>query len=278
MPGRRVSFLSFLVALLVASCATTGELRKLEKEHLNLRTEFDTVRNKQARMQADLTKVMIKLHELDKIFKSFKKKGQYNFANLGVKMDELRTQFQELLGKHNIVKSDFDRLKASYEKLLQAYTARFGPPTPASGGTGNNAPGNRVTIQVVSPKALFDAGKALFDAGKYREARARLRLFLKKHKNHELADDAYILIGDCYSKLNNHFEAIIWYNDVRKKYKTGDKVDVALFKLGQSHFRIGACPEGKAFFHRLLRKHRSSPLRSNARKKLRNARRLCRKR
>ena len=261
-------FLVFLVAL-TSGCATTGDLQQVRKAQLKLRSELETVRNKQARMLADFTRMRVELQKVRRIFDSFRKKGQYNFANIGVKMDELRTHHQELLGKYQVTKLEFDKLKKKFDKLLKAYGSRFGDPTDS--GKAGAIPAN------ISEQDLYKAAKALFDVGKYRAARERLKVFRTRFPKSDLNDDALLMIGDCFTKLGKHFQAIIRYNDVYRKYKKGDKADLALLRLGEAHFRINACAEGKAFLKRLIRSYRRSSYVSDARQLLRNSRSLCKK-
>lgn len=268
MKVRLLLALLFAVAL-GSGCATTGDLQQVRKSQLKLRSELETARNKQARMLADYTRMRVELQKVRRIFDSFRKKGQYNFANIGVKMDELRTHHQELLGKYQVTKLEFDKLKKKFEKLLKAYGSRFGDPTDA--GKAGAVPAN------ISEQDLFKAAKALFDVGKYRATMERLKVFRNRFPKSDLNDDALMLAGDCFTKLGKHFQAIIRYNDVYRKYNKGDKADLALLRLGESHFRIQACAEGKAFLKRLIRRYRRSPHVADARQLLRNARNLCKK-
>lgn len=272
MKQRRLIFCALFLTITLCGCATSGDLQKVEGQLLTLRTEFEAVRNKQARLLRQMTQLDVSLRKLNRVFDGFQKKGRYNFANIGVKMDELRTLHQQLLGKFQALKMEYDKQQEQHTKLFKAYSLRFGDPTatPAAGGT-------QVTV-VVSPDAAINSAKALYDNGKYKEARTQLKEFVKKYPTHKLSHKAYLLLGDCYFQLRNYFEAIIWYNDIRKKFPNSDNVDLALLKLGEAHYKIRACPEGKAFLRRLIRRHRSSPHRTKARELLRNARRLCRRR
>jgi TolA-binding protein len=196
-----------------------------------------------------------KVGRLNSIFNQFRKRGRYSFANIGTKLDELRTRHQELLGK-------FQLLRLAFEKLNKQITQPGG----AAG-----------TSQVLTPEATFKLAKQLFAGQKNTQVIMHLKNLIQRNPTHQLIDDAYMLIGDAYSKKGNAYEAIIWYNDVRKKFSTGDQVDHSLFKLGLAHYKIGACPEGKAFLRRMLRKHRSSSYALQARNLLKNSRSLCKK-
>ena len=274
MDRRRIFIvLGLFVFGLLFGCATSGDLQRVEGKIVALRTDLESTQNKQKRLLKKLQNLHQSLVKLDNVLGSFRKKGRYNFANIGSQMDELRTKHQQILGKFQDIKREFDKETERNKKLFVAYSSRFGDPTASS-----STKTGQITIQIVSPKTAFASAKALYDAGKYRESRNHLKEFIKKYPSHELTDDAYILLGDAYFKLNNYFEAIILFNDVRKKFPKSDLVPEALFKLGKAHYSIKACPEGRAFFSSLLRHFRSSPFVKQARYYRRNSRKLCKKR
>lgn len=242
----------------LCGCATTGDLKKLKQEHMTLAARVEAMRTKQAVLVRQIRSVDAKIRHLDGVFSQFRKKGRYNFANIGSKLDELQTRHQELLGK-------FQLLRLAFEKLNKQITQPGG-----AAGAGNG--------QMLTPEATYDLAKKMFDAKKFDQAIGHLKVLIKQHPNHKLTDDAYILMGDAFSEKGNAYDAIIWYNDVRRKFPSGDQVDHALLKLGLAHYKIGACPEGKAFLRRMLRKYKSSSHVGRARTLLRNSRSLCKKR
>lgn len=254
------------------SCVSNGRFEELRNQHLDLQRQVNSIRSKQIKMLAQLTRLQVRLQKLSQIFDQFEKKGQYNFANIGVKMDELRTHHQELLGKYQVLTLSYNKLEDQHKKLLEDYSRRFGSPLQSSTG------GNQVTVQVISPEALFKSAKELYDQNKYVEAREQLKNMIKRYPDHELTDDAYVLIGSCYEKTNKVYEAILWYNDALKKFPKGNQLDHALFKLGTAHYQIGACPEGRAFLRKLRKKYPRSTYASQARDLINNIRQHCQKR
>ncbi len=255
--------------IFLSNCTIKGDLEKLQLKHYKLKQRVKRLREDQSIIKAQLTRLEAQIRKLNNVFEQFRKKGQYNFANIGVKLDELRTHHQELLGKFQVLKLSFDKLQEQHQKLFKAYSERFGDPTK----TEQNA---QVTIQVVDAEALYKSARALFKSGKYREAREQLKLMVQRYPDHKLTDDAYILIGECYEKDKNYYEAIAWYNDVLRKFPNGDQIELALLRLGAAHYRIKACPEGRQFLRRLIRKYPKSPHVSLARQLLRNWRHYCR--
>lgn len=261
-----------LLSVFGFGCVTNGRFDQLRKQHFKLANKVNSMSNKQVTMLSQITRLQVQLKKLDTILAQFRKKGQYNFANIGVKLDELRTHHQELLGNFQVLKLAYSKLEKQHKKLIEDYTRRFGSPLTS------NAGGNQVSIQVVDAKTLYKSAKDLFDKGKYVEAREQLKTLVKRFKAHELTDDAFLLIGQCYENTKKVYEAILWYNDALKKFPNGDQVDHALLKLGTAHYKINACPEGRAFLRRLRRKYPRSKYAAEARKLIRNMRRYCRKR
>ena len=257
-----------LVLALLTGCATTGDLRKVEGRLLAMRTVMAKTRERQ---QSEIQKLSAEIARLRQAMKAFKTQTRTNVATIGDKVDRLTEAHRSLLGKLEVIQHTLKRLDEQFKPLLKAYAARFGDPTNSKGKA-------TIVIQEVTPEGMFGASKKLIAAGKLKDAQLQLKAFVKKYPTHKLTVEAYLLIGDSYAKLRNYFEAIIWYNDVRKKFKDSGKVDLALFKLGVAHYLIGACPEGRAFFRHLLRKHRSSALAPEARRYIRQQRSRCRRR
>jgi TolA-binding protein len=250
-----------LIGLLLGSlcffgCATTADLKRVRRDHMALQARVDAMRTKQTRLGLQMKAVSGKINRLNRILNQFQKRGRYNFANIGSKLDDLRTKHQELLGKFQLLRLAFDKLN---KQITQ----------PGAGST---------TCQMLTPEATSQLAQRLYQGKKYDQAIMHLKTLVKNHPTHQLTDDAYMMVGDCYSAKGNSYEAIIWYNDVRKKFTTGNNVDHSLLKLGAAHYKIGACPEGRAFLRRMLRKFRQSTHTAKAREYLRDWRKLCKKR
>ncbi len=259
-----------LISMLFSGCATTGDLERLELKHYKLRDLVKSLREEQIVLKARIARLQAQLRKLNDVFSQFKKKGQYNFANIGVKLDELRTHHQELLGKFQVLKLSFDKLQEQHQKLFQAYSERFGDPTKTDDSN------QKVTIQIVDAAALYNSSKELYKSEKYREAREQLKMMIQRFPDHDLTDDAYVLIGMCYEKEKEYSKAIEWYSKYLSKYPKGDRLDFVLLRLGAAHYRIKACVEGRQYFRHLIRKFPTSQHAKLARKLLRNSRYYCR--
>ncbi|MCB9639273.1 MAG: tetratricopeptide repeat protein [Myxococcales bacterium] len=259
----------FVVAFGSLGCATQGDLQKVETEQVRMKTQLSDLSSNQQRLLDDMKKAQGELVKINKVLKNFTKEGRVNFAEFDSKLDELRRDYQQLLGRYQLLESSFNKLKEQHDKLYAAYSASFGDPAAKKG--------DATTVQIVSTEGLFKAAKALYDNKRYEQARDRLKEFVKKYPADPYTDDAYIMIGDCFYELNSYVQASLYYNAVLKKFKTGDQVDKAYLKLGQVFFRMKDCNAGKAFLRLLIKRYPSSPYREEAREKLRNARRLCRR-
>ena len=260
-----------VTSLCLVGCATKSDFRELKNQQMKLRTDLTALANKQLRLVAQLTRVQAQLNRQQQIFKAFRKKGQYSVASIGENVSQLRSDHQKLLGTFYQLKEKFTKLMDQHQKLLKDYTTRFGDPL------NKEKKATTIIIENVSPEKIFQGGKTLYVNKSYDDAIKRFKVFVNKYPSHQLADDALIYIGDCYFKKKNPAEASLWYTKVRKKYKSGDKVAEALLKLGKVYLLLGACGAGKTCLRRILRSHRSSPHAQEARRLLRNFRRLCRK-
>jgi len=260
--------LCFMVVWGSWGCATQGELQKVETRQTQITGQIADITTKQQQLLSDMAKAQSELVKINKVLKNFTKEGRVNFAEFDAKLDEIRRDHQQLLGRYQVLEQSFNALKEQHEKLYAAYSASFGDPAAkkADGTT---------TVQIVSTEGLYKAAKALFDNKQYETARDRLKEFIKKYPSDPYTDDAYILMGDCFVELNNYVQASMYYNAVLKKFKDGDQVDKAYLKLGQVFYKMKDCNAGKAFLRLLIKRFPSSPLKEEAREKLRNVRSLC---
>ena len=262
--------LPLLLCWLSWGCATKGDLQKVETDQVRMQTQITSLKDKQIRILADIATIQKRLAEIQQILKNFTKEGRVNFAEFDTKLDELRRDHQQLLGRYQLLEISFNNLKEKHEKLYAAYSASFGDPSASK-----NDP--KVTVEVVTAEGILKGAQVLFQNKQYEKARDRLKELVKKYPADDLTDDALILLGDCFYHMNNYLEAVVHYNTVRKKYTSGNQVDTAYLRLGESFYQMKDCNGGKAFFNALIKRYPSSKHVDRAREMVRNVRRLCKR-
>lgn len=237
------------LSLFFLGCATTGDLRQAEER---LQSTLQALQAKQTKLHLELSTAQTQITKIDKIFSSYTKEGRVNFAEMDSKLDELRRDHQQLVGRFQGLKLEYDKLKEQHDKLFQAYSKTFGDPTKAP------AEGSQVTIQEATPQSMLTAAKALFTAGKFEAARDQLKEMVKRFPKDERTDEGFLLLGDSYFQLKNFVEASVQYTKIRKDFPQSKVIDTAFFKLSQTYFQLKDCKLGLAYLKQLVKKYPDS--------------------
>ena len=129
-------------------------------------------------------------------------------------------------------------------------------------------------------QALYDFGKAFLDKKNYDDAIAAFQLFTERHKaDKDLADNAYYWLGEAhYGQAGQEKpgkargkalkRAILAYQKVLE-FENSNKADGALLKIGLAFEQLGFFKEAQVFYEEILQKHPKSPLKGQAKKRIR---------
>jgi tol-pal system protein YbgF len=120
----------------------------------------------------------------------------------------------------------------------------------------------------VSPNRLYDTAYSDFTAGEFNLAISGFQNYLSEFPRFEKADDAQLLIGESYKKLNKHQEAIAAFNAVIQNYPSGDKVPEAYFQLGQEQQALNQVEAARATWQTLVTRFPDSQMAILARQRL----------
>lgn len=83
----------------------------------------------------------------------------------------------------------------------------------------------------------YELGNALFNQKKYTEALEKLEKFARDNPEHELAAEAYLRIGLCYTQLGYHGQAIETWQNLKEKYSASPAAKEAFWKIADTYFR-----------------------------------------
>lgn len=102
------------------------------------------------------------------------------------------------------------------------------------------------------PGDPYRIGVKLFREGQCDEAVEKLRAFLAREPNSDLADNAQYWIGECYFSKRDFNRAILELNQVLLKYPQGDRVPAALLALASAFRESGDAIDAKLIVQKLL--------------------------
>jgi tol-pal system protein YbgF len=100
------------------------------------------------------------------------------------------------------------------------------------------------------------------------EAIPRLRSYLRKYPDTDLADNAQYWIGECYYAQRDFNNAILAFYDVTRRYPKGDKVCAAMLKQGFAFAELGDAADARIVLERLVQTYPSCDEASRAKVKL----------
>jgi len=103
-------------------------------------------------------------------------------------------------------------------------------------------------------KELYEQAKRDFDKGDFESARKGFQKFVKLYPKSESADNAQFWIGETYFREAWYEKAILEYEEVKKRYATGNKVPSALLKQGMAFQQLNEKANARLILEELVKK------------------------
>ncbi len=267
--------------LMVAGCASTGdldamrsEINQLKRESFELKKEtadlrkqtagtvredsFNAIRESQASLYSQVNEQSKEVHVLRGRFDEYKFFMDKAMKENSIERELLRSQINSLDAS----------LKELSERLAKSIDAR--PPAaeqkpPAEEG-GEKASEVKKT-EDNGPAALYESAYASFKGKKYKEAREKFNVFISKYPKDGLVGNAHFWIGESYFAEKDFENAILAHETLIKSYPRNDKIPGALYKQGLSFMELGDKKTAKVIFDKLIEKYPDSREAPMAKKK-----------
>ena len=226
---------STLIALLAASCASTGN-DAVKKSLTNINEELVVI-------QKTLTDTQMNMEDVQ----SANGNLQNDVTTNADAIAELRSEIAYLNNEILVLKGN----KGATAAPVQDTNSKNVSSTTTS--KGNSAPLNNIIIldekAPAAPKeeapqivVIEDSGAAknslysyaieLNRQKKYNEARAKFQEFIKKYPKDQLAGNAQYWIGETYYSVNDMNNAMKAFQDVINKFPKSNKIPDAMLKIG----------------------------------------------
>ncbi|HON59152.1 MAG TPA: tol-pal system protein YbgF [Smithella sp.] len=245
----------FIAVLLLAGCATSGDLRALRAEMnqkmddrlATLETEIaalkktteslEALRNTQANTAADMADVRDNLQQLRGQIESLKK----DFSAFTKKEDQ---RFENILLKINFI-----------ENFLEIGNKNISGDTPDKNGKSAPVTASKDAAQKSDKDKAYSAAYQTFTEGNYDKARTEFQNYLASYPNSEYSDNAQFWIGECYFFEKKYETAILEYEKVTKNYPNSNKVPYALLKQGLAFLKLGDKTSAKLLLQEVIKKY-----------------------
>lgn len=221
-----------------------GVLAQMRLQSTRVQELIDTLQKQVQQGQGGVAEMLVTLQNLQSKFQS----------SLG-QIDDMQKQMREILTKKPDQDQRYTELLKKYEELLKSQQA---------------------LAEQAIPAKMFASARDAFKKQDYDKASALFRQFTQRFGTHDLADNAYLYLGDILRQRKQWNAAIIEYDELVKRYPQGSEVPVALFRLGMLHYKLGLCVRGRQYFRRLMiLRSRAPKLAEEAQTFYREHRRLC---
>lgn len=288
---RSIGFVLVLLSwsMLSGCWATWSELKKERRLRESLEEQFRAFKRKQRKKERQraeeqkrfLAQQAASLAQMQQMIQRFRssfgklqkrvKQGQGGVVEMFATLEKLQRNFQASLGQ-------VTELQKQIKDLLQRLPERDKALKEIRKKYEDLLKNQKLLAEQAIPAKLFARGEDAMKRKDYPSALKLFKTFAQRFGSHELADNAYMFMGEIYRKQNRRFAAIAAFDDLVKKFPQGNTVPLALLRLGQLHYDMGRCREGRTYFGRLWNYRRRRPkLARIGRSYKRNWRRKCKR-
>ncbi len=241
-----------LAAVTLGGCALKGDVRRVEGQLLELRTE--TARADSARAVA-LDEVIGLLQALLDSVGALQSRLTSFQGDMRSDLTEVQRQLvqvQELTGQGQ---QRLTELRAQLDQRLRE--------TPAAGAPGDSG------VQDIGAQDLFDVSLQQLRRGSPGTARAGFQKFIEDYPGHVLAGDAWFFLGESWEDANGDSAAVA-YDQVVQRFPDSRRAPTALYRLGLISERKGDRRAAEVYYSRVIAGYPRSEEAQLARAKLGN--------
>ncbi|MGH7711855.1 MAG: tetratricopeptide repeat protein [Gemmatimonadaceae bacterium] len=239
-----------LGAVALSGCfATRNDVRVLQQDIRNARTEAMRADSARARQVDALAQLLTTLGDSVRNLQASVARVQGDLRGDFREVNQQLLQIQELTGQSQRRLQD---LRAEMELRSQQPTVV----PPVTGDTTQAA--TPAAAAAPGPAQLLSLGKQQYAQRSYGAARSAFEELLRTRPTSDLAAEAQLYIGECYSAEGNAPAADAAYNAVVAQYPQSPRAPNALYKLALSQAKQGKRTEARAFMERVMREYPQS--------------------
>lgn len=195
---------------------------------------------------------------LEPILKEQVAEQQKSTANVGLRVEQLATEFQTLkesVATQNVRLNELKQLIADVKTALTTIQAPPAPPGEAPAGQGG-----------LSPETLFQNALRDRNVGDADLALKEFTDITQTFGKSELAPQAQYYIGEIYFNRSELEKAVDAFDAVLEKYQENEKTPDAHYMKGMALLKLGKRAEARREFDELIKKYPGNPLASQAKK------------
>jgi tol-pal system protein YbgF len=264
---RRFAFTAAAVLLLLSSCVSSGDLRRLEDRVIDLHDEIQALK-REAGSKEEVERLNTELAQrTQSILRSS--------AEVSAKVDALADRVENTQGSVEQTNYRIDRLVQQItqnEREIAILRAAI-----RSGEAGDvSLPSIQEEVVVGQPSRLpddpiqvYQSAYRDFQRGNYELAIEGFAEFIEANPDSDLADNAAYWIGESFYSQRKFKEAIAQFDEVVSRYPRSDRIAAALLKKGLAYIELGQRAQGVVQLQYVVHEHPTTQEASLARERLR---------
>jgi len=219
------------ISSMLFGCATPRMIDELKAQV----QEVESQGRQTQQMVSRIDSVIIESAEADKRLRN----------DMSITIDNLQQQIAVLLENYNDLMQRIERLgrQQTFQGSIKS----------SPGAQEEQPAGVQVEEQPsIDCNTTYDEAFILVRRGEYEKAIEKFQEFLQLCEKHELVENAYYWIGECYYSLEKYDQATERFEYLVKNYKSSVNTSRALYKLGRSKQELGIKDEAKKIFRQLI--------------------------
>lgn len=260
--GRYGNMLAGATLLVLAGCASQGEIRGLQQDMDELRTRlFQTEKE----LRGVRTETREGVEQSAKGFQTDLDALRKGLADVQAQQDALKVEQQVLSGKLDDIRvlaqkpaDDMALLKEELERRFVPVTEKLRNMETSLAGLERQFAEARAQQIEQTPEGLYQRSLEAFKNGELAKARTMFLRFLELHPKHPLAANARYWAGETHYSEKNYEQAILEFQEVIKGFPGSDKAPAAMLKQGMAFREIGDIKSSAYVFKKLLDEHPDS--------------------
>ncbi len=211
-----------LIALLVAGCASSGEVSQVRQDVTSVYSEQTSYIQK---TDNRLTRLEKEMKDLEKTIGTPESGMRKQVIDLSVAGDNRDEKIRTILGRLDELESQlrayWEEVKGELREMRKGRQGASAAPTAAT------------------PEDLYKQAFDSFQKGAYKEAVAQFTEFVQKSPDSPLAQNAYYWMGESYMNMKAYEKAIVQFQEVIDKYPKSDKAARAMIRQAEGFAAIG---------------------------------------
>ncbi|NOZ69556.1 MAG: tol-pal system protein YbgF [Deferribacteres bacterium] len=293
----RLVLLLALTPVLVAGCATSEEIGRMQYDINTLKSQLKNIESRSSTIR---TRVPPWKKQIDKKLKRIEetqKATAGTVSDLVIQLQSLTGEFRILTGRFEEARYFAEKSSAEFLKARESLEARLkelelavedlrkkldliekeakisgGPERPGETQKAKVSKGSETVradaAQVKKIKDLYMEAYKDYKEGRMEEARKKFMSVINDYPESEYSDNARFWIGESYYKEGNYEDAILAYEELFRKNPDSNKYPDAMLKQGLAFYALKDKKTGRIILEKLIEKFPDSEQANLARKKI----------